>query len=44
MNFFKELESQVSDDVLSDIMEHLQDLKVTVKEYFAPAIEGFQWL
>jgi hypothetical protein len=39
-----ELESQISDDVLSDIMKHFRNLQVTVKEYFLPVVEGFHWL
>jgi hypothetical protein len=42
-DFFNELESQISDDILSDIMEHLQDLQVAVKEYSPLVVEDFQW-
>jgi F0F1-type ATP synthase delta subunit len=43
-NFLNELERQKNVDVLPDIMEHLQNLQVTVKEYFPLVVEGFQWL
>jgi hypothetical protein len=43
-DFLNEVEGQISDNILSDIMEHLQSLQVTVKEYFSPVAEGYQWL
>jgi hypothetical protein len=42
-NYLNDLWSQIGDDVLSDIMEHLRCLQVTVKEYFPPVV-GYQWL
>jgi hypothetical protein len=43
-DFLNELISEISDGGLSDKMEHLQDLNVTVKEQFARVVGGFQWL
>jgi hypothetical protein len=40
--FLNERESQINDDVLSDIMKHLWDLQFTVKKYFPPVEQGFQ--
>jgi hypothetical protein len=42
--FFYELESQISDDVLSDIKGCLRDLQVRAKGYFSSVVECFQWL
>jgi hypothetical protein len=42
-DFLNKLGSQISDDVLSGIVEHLQDLQVTVNEVF-PAVVVIEWL
>jgi hypothetical protein len=42
-DFVNELESKVSDDVLSDIMDIYETYKLQW-EYFPPVMEGFQWL
>jgi hypothetical protein len=41
---FNEAEKQISDDILSDMLEHLWDLQVTKKEHISPAVEGFLWV
>jgi hypothetical protein len=43
---FNTHENQISDDVLSDTMEHLSELEVIVKEYcdMTALVTGFQWL
>jgi hypothetical protein len=43
-DFLAEPERQLNEDVCSDIMHHLQGLQVTVRDYFPPKVEDFQWL
>jgi hypothetical protein len=41
---FNEPEKQISDDILSDMIEHLWDLQGTKKEHIPSAVEGFLWV
>jgi len=43
-DFLAEFQSQLNDDVHSDIMHCLQYVKVTVRDYLPPNVENFQWL
>jgi hypothetical protein len=41
MNFLMNVRVKKSEEVLSHIVKHLENLQVTMKGYFTPATEGF---
>jgi hypothetical protein len=44
LNNFAELESNLNDDAPSHFAHNLQGLQVTMRHYFPPKVEDFQWL